>query len=428
MRSRRFVPVLVLALVLGACGSTVDGPQAAPPSSSGRSTPRVTTDPALLLRTSDGTVSVRTTNGTVAFRAPNGLAAPDRSMIVQAEPMANGTRVVASDSLTGVPRWQHDVAGARRVRVVSPGARLVALVDAALARPSEPRTTTAIDVVTAAGAHAYRFAGNLDPEAFSTDGRWLSVLAFSTSEPNTPYGASSVDRYSVRRVELATGRFEAVPDQDGSVRAPMPGYAQAQVMSPDGSRLYTFYASPEPITGDDGDQYHAWIHVLDLAHGWAHCLELDEDIATDGNAVAALALNADGSRLFVSDRLSHALVAIDTRTLRPVRTRFVSELAPAESGALLANAGENLFLNATRGLVRVDARTLLPEPGIVAANEEVTSLRSDHSGSALFVLATDGVFVLDGRVHELERWGLPGDASEIAPATQPGRGSYPCAC
>jgi DNA-binding beta-propeller fold protein YncE len=420
MRSRRLVPVLVLGLLVSACGSTVadrTAPSTPPAPPAPRTTPA---DPALLLASYQGTVSVRTSNGTVAFRAPNGLAAPDRSVIAQAEPMAAGTRVAVSDPLSGAVRWQQDVAGSRRVRVVSPGGHYVALVDASLATASLPRSSTVVDVVTATHARAYRFAGNLDPEAFSADGTWLYVIDFLP--------ATAPDRYSVRRVDLATGHIQAVPDRDGSVRAPMPGYAQAQVMSPDGTRLYTFYASAEPITGDDGDQYHAWIHVLDLAHGWAHCLELDEDIAKAGGANAALALNADGSRLYVSDRLSHALVAIDTATLRPTRTRFDADLTNPDGPALLAATGSTLFLNEDHGLVRVAAATLKPEGRVVDAGEQFRALRADHAGRVLFGLASTGVLVLDARGRRLALWGLPGDAYDIAPSTAPGRGSYQCAC
>jgi len=432
MRRRLFVPALALMTGVALTGCASVAPHdAAAPSTTTKPPPKPTvpaSDPALLLATSDGTVSVRTTTGAVAFRAPNGVAAPDRSTIVQAEPMANGTRVVASDPVTGEARWQHDVAGARRVRVVSPGGRFVALVDAALVTPGDERAATMIDVVTAKGAHAYRFPGALDPEAFSTDGKWLYVLAFSNGPQAARYSSTTIPRYSVRRVELATGHIEAVPDQDGRVRDPMPGYAQSQLMSPDGTRLYTFYASSEPITGDDGDEYHAWIHVLDLAHGWAHCLELDEAIAPDGGANAALALNADGSRLYVSDRVSGALVAIDTAKLRAIRTRFATDLPGLQSSALLAAAGSTLFANATRGLVRIDANTLEPEHGVIAPTEEVTGVRADNAGHALFVLATDGLFVLDGRGRRLARWGLPGDATSIAPPSMPGRGVYKCAC
>jgi DNA-binding beta-propeller fold protein YncE len=303
---------------------------------------------------------------------------------------------------------------------VSPGGRDVALVDGTLSFASQGRATTNVDVVTAKGAHGYRFAGNLDPEAFSTDGRTLFVLDFLPAmEPS---------RYSVRAVDLATGRIRAVPDQDGSVRASMPGYAQAQVMSPDGTHLFTFYASYDPISGADGDQYHAWIHVLNLEHTWAHCLELDVEIGVGGAATAALAVSADGKRLYVSDRTSGALVAIDTQTLRTIRTRFVRELANDSSGSVLAADGNTLFVNASGGgLTRVDARTLEPEAGVVAQTASVTAMQVDHSG-ALYLLAAQGLFVIDSRGRPIERWDAPGDAMTIAPQTAPGRGTYQCAC
>jgi hypothetical protein len=344
--------------------------------------------------------------------------APDHSTVVQAEAMTTGTRVVASDAVTGAVRWTHDVAGSRNVRVVSPGGRYVALVDGSLGVASESRTATTIVVATAAGTHTYRLVGNLDPEAFSTDGRTLFVLDFLP--------AINPTRYSVREVDLATRAMRAVPDRDGSVRAPMPGYAQAQVMSPDGHQLYTFYASSTPVAGDDGDEYHTWVHVLNVEHKWAHCLELDEKIGI--NAIPALAVSADSKQLYVSDRATGALVAIDTDTLRVERTRFVPTLQ-TDVGALLAADGPSLFLNAGRqGVTRVDARTLEPEPGVLEPTHQVIDLHVDASGRALYVLASDGLFVLASDGRELDRWSAPGDATAIAPPAAPGRGTYGCAC
>jgi hypothetical protein len=424
MRSRRLVPALVLglalALALGACGSTVDG--AAPTRTTATAAPPThrLADPAVVVATSDGMVSVRTATGQVGFRAPNGIVSPDRSTIVQAEAMTTGTRVVASDAATGTVRWSHDVPGNRRVRVASPGGRFVALVDGNLSYAASPRATTTVDVATATGAHRYRFAGNFDPEAFSTDGHTLFVLDFLPAMKPT--------RYSVREVDLASGAIRAVPDRDGSIRAPMPGYALAQAMSPDGTQLYTFYASSEPISGDDGDQYHAWIHVLNLQHKWAHCLELDEDIGIQGGANAALAVSADSKRLYVSDRLTGAFVSIDTASLRATRTRFVRDLETS-TGAVLAATGDALYANAgPRGVVRLDARTLEPDSGTFESSRAVLALQVDRSGQALYVLATDGLFVVDPRGRVLERWAAPGSATSIAPSPMPGRGTYFCAC
>jgi sugar lactone lactonase YvrE len=353
------------------------------------------------------------------------VVAPDRSTVVQAEAMTTGTRVVESDAATGAVRWTHDVPGRHHVRVVSPGGRFVALVDGDLSFASTARAATTVVVATATGTHSYRFAGNLDPEAFSTDGRTLFVLDFLPAMQPT--------RYSVREVDLASGAIRAVPDRDGSVRAPMPGYARAQVMSPDGHQLYTFYASSEPVAGDDGDEYHTWIHVLNVEQKWAHCLELDEKIGV--NASPALAVSADSAQLYVSDRATGALVAIDTRTLHVEHTRFVSSLRNAyadtgyATGALLAVDGPTLFLNAaSRGVTRVDARTLEPEPGVIAPTQQVVDLHVDRSGRALYVLAADGLFVLAPDGRQLARWSAPGDATSIAPPVVPGRGTYGCAC
>src|SRR4051812_9609190 len=100
MRTRRVVPALVLTLVLAACGNTT----ASRARSSSRPTaaphPASVADRAVLLSTAEGAVSVRTATGGVGFRAPNGIVAPDRSTVVQAEPLTSGTRVVASDAVT----------------------------------------------------------------------------------------------------------------------------------------------------------------------------------------------------------------------------------------------------------------------------------------------------------------------------------------
>jgi outer membrane protein assembly factor BamB len=417
-RNRAIIPAIAFTItVFAACGSggAVQPKAAAKPPSVRQS------DRVLILGSYEGAVSVRATTGAVAFRAPFGVAAPDSSTIVQAQPIATGTRVVASDPLTGVPRWSHDVAGTRRVRVVSPGGRNVALVDGSLSLASTPRATTIIDVATASGARELRLLGNLDPEAFSADGRSLYAVDYLP--------AMSPTRYSVRKVDLATGRITAVPDRDGSVRAPMPGYSSTQLMSPDGHQLYTFYASAEPIH-DDGETYHAWVHVLNLDKGWAHCLDLDEKIGASGSADAGLAVSPDGSRLFVTDGVSQAVVAIDTATLEVVRTRFLPSLASGGQTALDASNGRTLYVpNDVGGLSAIDARSLAADSTRIPSSSALTAVRMDASGAALYLLTADSLLVVDRRGRVIHKWAAPGDASAIDPAvTVPGRGAYPCAC
>jgi hypothetical protein len=264
-----------------------------------------------------------------------------------------------------------------------------------------------------------RLPGNLDPEAFSTNGRFLYVLDFLP--------AMNPTRYSVRRVDLSTNRVVPVPDRDGHVREPMPGYARTQLMSPDGTQLYTFYESKEPVR--DGDEtYHAWVHVLNLAEGWAYCVDLAEEIGVSGYSNPALAVNPDGSRLFVSDDKTGALVAVDTKSLRPVRTRFGPPLGDMQR-ALLATDGTSLYAgNGSSGLSTIDARTLAPKAKTLDG-VAVTALRFDSSGESLYVLTAENLLVVDATGRIVHRWANPGDADSIDPAvTVPGSGAYRCAC
>jgi DNA-binding beta-propeller fold protein YncE len=425
MRLRIVIPTV--ALILTGCASSARDaaqPHAAanPAAAAAAASPTVhTTDRVLILANRDGAVAVRTATGAVTFRAPYGVAAPDSSTIVQAQPIDSGTRVVASDPISGVARWTHDVAGTRRVRVVSPGGRFVALVDGDISFPGQPRSATVIDVATANATRELHISGNLDPEAFSTDGRYLYTLAFLP--PMNP------TRYSVRRIDLRTGTVGAVPDRDGGVRDPMPGYAQTQLMSPDGHQLYTFYVSAEPVHAH-GETYHAWVHVLNLAEGWAHCVELDEAIGVSGAANAGLATSPDGSRLFATDGVSHSISAIDTKTLRVVRTRFLPELAGTDAPSVTASDGPSVFVRAGSQLRALDAGTLALEAApSIADGSGLTAVHLDRSGSALYLLTTEGVLVVDARGRLVRRWATPGDATSIDPAvTAPGHGAYRCAC
>ena len=421
MRRRFLVPTVTtaIALVVGGCASTAErvADQSVPTTRPGQARP---SGQVLVLASRAGTVSVSTGTGAVAFRAPNGVAAPDSSMVVQAEPIDTGTRVAASDAATGIPRWTHDVDGTRSVRVVAPGGRFVALVDGGLSTASSPRAQTIVNVVTPEGAREMRLKGNLDPEAFSVDGRYLYVLDFLP--------ALNPTRYSVRRVDLRTLHIESVPDRDGGVRDPMPGYARTQLMSPDGKQLYTFYASPEPA--HDGDEtYNAWVHVLNLDKGWAHCVDLDEKIGVGGNANPALAVSPDGSRLFLTDGTTGAVAAVDTKTLRVLRTRFLPPLANAEQVSLLATDGHTVFARSGYGgLATIDASTLaLAKPLLRAA--AMSALRVDGPQQTLYLLTESELLVLDTRGRILRHWANPGDATSIDPSvTVPGRGAYQCAC
>jgi DNA-binding beta-propeller fold protein YncE len=422
MRLRVVIPALAVALT--ACASTAR--EVARPEATGK--PAVTvpvaaprqSDRVLILANHDGAISVRTATGAVAFRAPYGVAAPDSSTVVQAQPIASGTRVVASDPLTGVPRWSHDVAGTRRVRVVSPGGTFVALVDGDLSDGHAPRAFTVVDLATANGARELRLNGNFDPEAFSLDGRYLYALEYLP--------ALNPSSFSVRRIDLRTNRVESVPDRDGGDREPMPGYSRTQLMSPDGRQLYTFYATIEPIH-EKGKTYHAFVHVLNLGEGWAYCIDLDGKIGASGAVNAGLAVSPDGSRLFVTDGVAGAIAAIDTTALRVVRTRYLPSLESADQSSITATDGRTVFARDGSEIAAVDALTLAPEPSTIYRATAISALHVDRSGEAVYLLSAEGLLVVDRRGRVVHRWSAPGDATSIDPAlTVPGSGAYRCAC
>jgi hypothetical protein len=201
-------------------------------------------------------------------------------------------------------------------------------------------------------------------------------------------------------------------------------------MSADGHQLYTFYASPDAV--HDGDEtYFAWVHVLNLEHGWAHCVDLNEKIGVGGDSNPALAESPDGSRLFLTDGTTHAFVAIDTKTLKVVRTRFTAPLATSTAPALLATDATTLFARDgyIGALSTVDARTLAPDAHRISGLPEISALRMDGSGQVLYVLTQSGLLVVDRRGKILHRWPNPGDAFSIDPSvTTPGSGVYRCAC
>jgi hypothetical protein len=378
----------------------------------------------LFLSGSADVVALDTADGSVAMRAVGGVVAPDRSAIAQVV----GNRVIALDPATGNPTWDHVIPPDRNVRVVAPGATQVALVDGRLSFPSAARAETEITIADADGTRELRIAGNVDPEAFTLDGRSLVAVEYLP--------ALNPDHYSVRLIDVASGDVHPVPDQPGHFpnnkpRSEMRGTARTQAFSPDGRYLYTYYAAPEGVDDGPHKRYYAFVHVLDLELGEAYCIDLEAPFGTSADqwSEPALAISPDGSRLLVTDRRTGALAAIDPHTMEVVQNSTLDSAIPNASSPTATTGADILYLGLDLELLRIDPATLRVIDQI-EMEEPITGLKLDTSGEVLYAVTTSGISVLDTHGTELERWPLPAETGGRAdPAIAiPGSGAYQCAC
>ena len=211
-----------------------------------------------------------------------------------------------------------------------------------------------VDDRRARRTRTYDIAANIEPEAFSTDGGALFVVQYLP--PMDP------DRYQVRRLDLGTGELTLVPSVDGANQGQMPGIARTSVMAPDGRRLYTLY------TSEENGQRYSFVHVLDLDRQWAHCVDLPLTFGADPEAMG-IAIDPNGSRVYVADVAAGKLAAIDTNR-RGARHR----VAHARSAACTHDrrsppSGTQVYVAAQRNLVAL-AR---PSPAVTYFHSTLAS-------------------------------------------------------
>ena len=379
----------VLTLLLAACAG------ARPP------------DDVVFFRTSAGIAVVRPGTQPPAVRFADAIPSIDGTALVRASRQGTTTRVAALDAVTGAQLWSRVVPGDMKVAAASIGARVVALSSADQPGPLEGRSRTVLRLVGngLSSPRKVRVAGNIEPEAFSTDGHSLFVAQFHPAEAPTSY--------QVRRLDLRTEQIGAVYTPDADLQERMQGTARVQAASPDGTRLYTLYSHRTP----DGRRY-AFVHVLSLDELWAHCVDLPEAFADVEDRAAALTVAPDGLRLDVADALSGTVAEIDTQVLRVVRTSHVvfgTEGAPVHAAG---GPDGTLYLGSGTSIAAVDRATLqrtrtLDLPG------RVTGIQPGADGRRLYVSLPDRILVLDprdGRTLEDLSLQRVGAIDRVAPA------------
>ena len=355
-----------------------------------------------------------------------GILAPDRSAVFGTAGHDGRTDVNAFDPVSGQARDIATLDGTRELRVADHDGSTVVLgpprSDMAADYPAGRATTTFTILHTHDGSsRSIDVAGNVEPEAFSADDTTLFVLQYLPAE--APVG------YQVRGLDLSTGALHNVRTDDSDLDKPMAGRARTQVLSPDGTHLYTVYVVAGDATGSPG---YAFVHVLDLTAKKAFCIDLPSPFGTAGAAAYAVALSRDGHQLYAVDPQAGVLSQLDTTSLEVTRTVSIPATQPPSAFAAVARDGQ-LFVGAGRDLWSLAPDTL------------TGTTRATLDGSAAAVLTTsfdDNLYVAVNNTIEAfdvrdvaggpqTTTRVPGAPGLIAADPVPGvdnRGRTQCAC
>lgn len=377
---RRTKAVLMLGVVLTACGQASSSPSTPPPPP----------DDVLFVPTGSGLDVLSAANGEQVASAPGGVASPDFSTLVSTEPHDGSTLVSWMDA-GGAELTRTVVPGEVSARVVSPDATVAALTEGAHGSSpyvAEPRSRTRVVVVNDRGdVRDLDLGGNFEPEAFSTDGSTLFLLEYIPAEAPTRYRVRQL--LLDKEIVLPIGRLKtAAPDQ-------MQGTGRAQVQSRFGGELYTLYTQQSSAGHDTGAfaGQHAFVHLLNLADSWTHCIDLPHTFGHGNATASALALTPDETHLFVVDWTSGVVADAEPARRKVVRSNHVSfgspdeqTFAQATSSRLYVAGGSEIVVLDNDSLEVVDRWPM---------GSEITGLALTDDGSLLYVSQDAGITALD---------------------------------
>ena len=332
-------------------------------------------------------------SGHVRFQEAGAVPSRDWSVLYSATNDGTSTTLRTLDPTTGAELASRTLPGVLAVRTVSEDGAAVALSpppppgsDAYHPAPKDPTSLVIVRRGTAE-PQVLSVPGNVEPEAFSLDGDALFVIDFVP--PLAP------ERYRVARLDLGSGRVGDVRSNEEELQEPMRGTARAQVMAPDGRRLYTLYTRDATAT----DPAEAFVHVLDLEEQRATCVDLPGEFAV--SQLGALAVSPSGTHLYVAAPAYGALAELDTGTLKVTRT------ATGPTGSIGATA--RAAASATTLYVAVDHQITalaLDDLRIVdswIAPDTVIGLKPSTDSNVLYVSLADRVLTLDPRTMTTRR-------------------------
>jgi hypothetical protein len=344
MRARALVSMF--AVGVAACGRLGSaGPGSAP-------------GEALILGSDAGVVSMNPGTGAVRFQGPGVPALGNWSTLFETVPVGDATTLQARDVATGDVVSSVQLPGSLDVRVASPDGSRVAMMAPLPPGGSPwiptPRTSTDLVVADPTGAtepRTYRLDGNFEPEAFSSDGTGLFLISYVP--PADPTG------YRVARLDLASGRVASVSTGAKGVVETMSGTRLEQVVSPDGTMLYTLYTTQPAEYAElrhHAGRPVAFVHTLSLDEGWAHCVGLPRELWGGDPRDQAMTVSPDGARLYVVDTARDVLAVMDTEELTSELFELDLPSADTPTHASVAEDG-TLFVATGTEIAAIDPAT-----------------------------------------------------------------------
>ncbi|WP_327092643.1 hypothetical protein OIE66_19010 [Nonomuraea sp. NBC_01738] len=308
----------------------------------------------LFAETTGGMVAVDLAGGVVERRF--GDAVPDGRWRRMHEVDGGELKVRAVTTGEVVGQWV--LRGVSRIKAISRSGDVVAV-----GPPPGPRRSTPLSLAGPGGVRGLRLDGNIEPEAFSSDGQVMYVLDYLP--PTAP------DRYRVRMLDLADGRLYPLLTRDKKVvpegkEEEMRGRGRQAVLDAGRGVLYTLYThqpdhlhTRDLIAGhDDEPDVHAFVHVLNLEQRWAYCLDLPQPFGLGPPDGHTLALDPAGGTLYVHNATSGRVVRADTQDLT-IKQSTIVPVRPGTRAYALAGE-ERLYLAAGQGIQVLDGPTLAP--------------------------------------------------------------------
>lgn len=366
-------------------------------------------------------VVLKMPGGTIERQVPLGVANQNWTLLYTAIAGADRTTVQAIDLTTGAVLRTTTLAGKYALPENESNARLgglaldgktLVLAEVISDQQKQKFNTekrwvshlAVLDTGLQTPAHILELDGNFVFDALSPDGAYLYMI-----EHLMPFEEG---RYQVRQYNLTTNQLNPqVVVEKGENETIMEGYGGAQVISPRGDWVFTFYQKTE----------HPFIHALNTENAFAVCMDLPAagKLNDPTSKYWGLALNNKGTMLYAVNSLLGQLTEINvgdfpqiSRTVTiPVVTQGEVKQRPVGSAGVSFD-GTTLYALDNLGIVAIDTQTLKLRNRL-ATNQSFDSLVIGPNGTGLYVANSQ-----QGKIFALDSSSTTG-VSELRAASQP---------